>query len=107
MTRNDPEWDPFKTSLAPLETADIRLFYLKGYNPVTDFRIMKFRLIPFGRKALAPGMGVVDAQVTPARLTQLLEEGKELLWRHRELLGTAALVGGLPDTVDGFSQAGE
>ena len=50
---------------------------------------------------------MVYSQMTPARLTQLLEKGEQLLRIHRELLGTAALVGGLPDTVDTFSRTGE
>ena len=50
---------------------------------------------------------MVDPQMAPALLTEFLKEGEKLLGRHRKLLGVAALVGGLPGTVNVISQAGE
>ena len=50
---------------------------------------------------------MVDAQVAPIGLTKLLEEVEQLLGRHRELPGAAALVGGLAGMVNRFSRAGE
>jgi hypothetical protein len=107
MTRNDPERDPLKTPLMPLEAADLRFICFQRDNPITDFWIMTFRFISFRGKALAPRMRMVDAQVTPARLTQFLEKGEKFPGSHRELLGTAALVGGASNTVDVFSRTGK
>ena len=50
---------------------------------------------------------MVNAQVAPARLAKLLEEGEKLLGRHREPGGAVTLVGSGSGMVNRLGRAGE